>query len=122
FRRQELVLQPGRPDGRFDVGRNSQGWNLQHAVADNQHVDVADFYRVARRNQLVVRRYKAVLFRCLCSFLLSRERGHCRVPFLGCCSWASRKCVALYAAAALIGTDQAESSITCAGAAPNSWA
>src|SRR6185295_2901329 len=53
FRRQELVLQPGRPDGRFDVVRNSPGWNWQHTVADNQHVNRADLLRVARRNHLV---------------------------------------------------------------------
>src|SRR6185295_16129326 len=52
FRRQELVLQPGRPDGRFDVVRNGPGWNWQHTVADNQHVNLAYLQRVARRNQL----------------------------------------------------------------------
>src|SRR5262249_12250651 len=56
FRRQELVLQPGRPDGGFDIVRNSQGWNLQHTVADNQHVNRANLLRVARWNQLIVAR------------------------------------------------------------------
>jgi glycosyltransferase involved in cell wall biosynthesis len=40
-------------DGRFDVVRNSPGWNWQHTVADNQHVNRADLLRVARRNHLV---------------------------------------------------------------------
>ena len=52
-RRQEHVVQPGRPDGRVGVVRQHCGWERQHAVADHQHVDLADPQRVARRNQLV---------------------------------------------------------------------
>jgi hypothetical protein len=36
--------------------RNSPGWNWQHTVADNQHVNRANLLRVARRNQLIVAR------------------------------------------------------------------
>src|SRR5215510_1280172 len=117
FRRQEFVLQPSRPNGRLDVVRNSSGWNWKHPVADHQHVNLADTQRVARRNQLIMCWSEAVL----CSSLFCRERVHRLVPFVVLLFMGLSYARRAYAAAALIGTDQPESSITCAGAAANSW-
>jgi hypothetical protein len=52
-RRQEHVLEPGRPDGRVGVVGQHRAWQRQHPIADHQHVNLADPQRVARRNQLV---------------------------------------------------------------------
>ena len=54
-RRQEHVLQPGRPDGRVGVVAQHRAWQREHPIADHQHVNLADLQRVARRNQLVLR-------------------------------------------------------------------
>ncbi|MGY4378676.1 hypothetical protein ACVWZ3_006315 [Bradyrhizobium sp. i1.3.6] len=58
--RQEHVVQPGRPDGRVGIVRQHRGWQRQHAVADHQHVDLADLQRVARWNELFRLRCRGV--------------------------------------------------------------
>jgi len=55
-RRQEPVLQPGRPDRRIDVVAQHRAWQREHPIADHHHVDLADFEHVARRDQLVTPR------------------------------------------------------------------
>ena len=52
-RRQEHVLQPGRPGGRVGIVAQHGTWQRQYPIADHQHVNLADLQRVARRNQLV---------------------------------------------------------------------
>src|SRR5262245_46530061 len=53
FRRQELVLQPGRPDRRIDVVRYNPGRYWEHSIAYHHYLNLADPNCVARWNQLV---------------------------------------------------------------------
>jgi hypothetical protein len=55
-RRQEHVAHPGGPDGGVCVMSQHGGWEWQHAIADHQHVDVADLHCIARRNEFVMPR------------------------------------------------------------------
>ena len=81
-RRQELVLQPGPADGRLDIVCQGFRRDRQHAVADHQHVDLADLQRVARRNQLVERRPAGLW-------------GVSRLMFVSCCADAVRFVVSM---------------------------
>jgi hypothetical protein len=56
IRRLESVLQPSRQVGRVGVGGQGRGLQRKYAIADHQHVNLADPQRVARRNRLVDRR------------------------------------------------------------------
>jgi len=47
------ILEPGGTGGRVGIGRHGRGRQRQHAIADHQHIDVANLERIARRHQLL---------------------------------------------------------------------
>ncbi len=57
IRRQEIVAEPSRPVGSIGVVAQHLAWQRQYTIAYNHYVNLADLQRVARRDQLVGRRF-----------------------------------------------------------------